>query len=203
MWLVTGTHSFEEFSLVCLNAVIATAKVSGSLAEKDSRGWINLREHQSGCWSVNQTREGHQTQAAPDSWCSLKVCFPLQSPISANNDDIKGLQQQLDTFGIHRQLLSEEQPSRGFISAALYFCTYPCQQVGGSRRPAGWHADWRRCVLWACRAVEGKYSVILSLGFCFNYYWAKVCLTAYLTLMWSHNETYRGDLGPDVTFALH
>lgn len=29
------------------------------------------------------------------------------------------------------------------------------------------------------------------------------CLTAYLTHMWSDNETYRGDLRPDVTFALH
>lgn len=137
MWLSRWIYSFKKLPLVCLNAVIATAKVSGSLAEKDRRGWMNLKEHQSGCWSLNQTREGHQTQAAPESWRSLKARFSLQSPSSANNDDIQGLQQQLDTSGIHRQLLSEEQPSSGFIPAAFSARTNVSRSVGADIQQDG------------------------------------------------------------------
>lgn len=131
MWLARWKYSSEEFSLVCLNAVIAAPKVSGSLAEKDRWGWTNLKEHQSGCWSVNQTREGHQTQAAPESWRSLKARFPPQSPTSANNDDIQGLQQPLDTSGIQRQ------PSSAFISATFSARTHVSRSVGADVQQDG------------------------------------------------------------------
>lgn len=77
----------------------------------------------------------------------------------------------------------------------LDWCTYPCQQVGGSWRPAGWCTDWQKCALWACQAVEKE--------LCFNLLASLHVFAGYLILISSLNETYRSDLGPDVTVALH
>lgn len=201
MWLARwNIFSRRVFSGVS-NCCNSHSKGEWLTGRKGQQRLDESQRTQSGCWSVSHAREGHQTQAAPESWCSLKDRFPRQSPISGNTGDIEGLQQQLDTFGIHRQLLSEEQPSSGFISAAFSARTQVSRPVRADVQQDGTQVGedvfFGHVELW-----KGNILSFLALGFVLTY-WAKVCLTAYLTLMWSHNETYRGNLGPDVTFALN
>lgn len=155
---------------------------------------MNLKEHQSNFWSENQDREGHPTQATPESWRSLKALQFQQIMLTPQ------------VCNSSRTLLKFTGSCWARNSLQVVWCQQLLVHVpmsAGRWEQTSSRIARRLAKMCSLGMSSCGMEICLSLGFCVNCCWAQVCLTADLALMWSHSETYRGDLRPDVTFHLH